>query len=68
MQFLMSDFEQIKQSIDRIKKTSHSDHHTLSNLHLTFVKNEKAKYQVIEPYYMHGSNVMSSAKPISNPQ
>ena len=34
------------------------------------IKHEKrkAKYQVIEPYYMHGSNVMSSAKPISNPQ
>jgi predicted small metal-binding protein len=38
-----------KQSIDRIKKTSHSDDHTLSNLYLTFVKNEKAKYQLVEP-------------------
>jgi hypothetical protein len=57
MQFLMSDFEQVKQSIEASsKKTLHSDHHTLSNLHLTFVKNEKAKYQLVEPYYMHGSN------------
>jgi hypothetical protein len=53
----MSDFEQVKQSIEASsKKTLHSDHHMLSNLHLTFVKNEKAKYQLVEPYYMHGSN------------
>jgi hypothetical protein len=46
----MSDFEQIKQSIDRTsqKKICIDIIPHLSNLIVTFIKKEKAKYQLIE--------------------